>query len=216
MSLVHARAPRTNAIRPMPVVDELCQTLADAPLGHHPLLEAAFAWHESRTLPGWQRPRLGAPPPRDATRYVPITITRLVVARRIARLLTTLTWPITRPLVEACRDDRAPAVVEVPTDAYYRVSRALGGAWRERWTDVPVQEATGELRQRARALWRMAMLVGSQHHADGLAVRVRTPEGLHTLAVGAAHLNLTSAVVHRSRRMIMLQNYAQGLELFSG
>lgn len=216
MSLAHARPPKTGAIGPVPVVDQICRTVANAPLGPHPVLEAAFAWHESRTIPGWHRPRLGAPPPRDATRYVPITIAHLAAARRIARLLTTLTWPIARPLVETCRDDRSPAVVEVPVDAYYRVSRALAGAWRERWTDVSVQKTAGELRERARVLWRIALLIGGQHHADGLAVRVRTREGLHTLTAGAEHLNLTPIVVHPSRRMILLQDHVPGLRLLHG
>lgn len=212
MSFAYAR-PATTGTAPPPILDQICRTLAGAPLGQYPVLEAAFGWHESRAIPGWHRPRLGGPPARDNTSYVPVTVTHLLAARRIARLLTTLTWPIARPLVEAGHDDRSPAVVEVPVEAYHRVSRAMAGAWRERWTDPSVQEEPSAIRQRAGAVWRMAVLIGSHHHAGGVAIRVRTPEGLRTLTTAARHLNLNSVVVHPSRRTVLLPDQGQSLDL---
>ncbi len=183
-----------DAIRSVFDDGQIRRMLGEAPVGHHPLLEAAFAWHERRPdgrcpqpAPDRSAPR-GGPP-----RYLPIMITHGMAASRLTRLLSTLTWAIATPVGESLAESHPLASVEVPAHEYHRVGRALNAAWRGRWKLLKAPGGDSETRQAARAVWRMALLVDGHWREDGLAVRVSTSSGLSTLTVAAKPLGLTLA-----------------------
>jgi hypothetical protein len=188
---------------------QIRRMLADAPVGHHPLLEAAFGWHERRPYAGFPRPT-----PATSARYLPLIVTHGLAASRFARLLSTLTWPILTPIVHGQAPGHSMAAVEVPAGSYHRVNRALNTAWRDRRKLLATPGRQANARHAAQAVWRIAVLLAGCCRGDGLAVRVRTPGGLQTLTAAADLLDLTLAEASPGRRStVLLPDHGQSLRL---
>jgi hypothetical protein len=180
-------APPPPQLRAWRITDASVRAaLCNAPLGQHPLLEAAYAWHER------QRHRAVRPP----NRYTSVIGTELDgVATRLARLLS----PVATAIVAQNDPSRCTDPcewVQVPATSYHRVARALNAAWRDRWDMLGANASrsgsgyiTDEARSAAIALWRMAILSGGYQQPDGgLAVQSRTPAGRHALGQTARSL----------------------------
>jgi hypothetical protein len=198
-----------SLIRLMGNDNQLRRMLADTPVGHHPLLEAAFAWHERGPYAGFPRPT-----PAASARNLPLIVTHGLAASRFSRLLSTLTWPIVTPVADGQARDHAVAAVEVPADSYHRVIRTLNTAWRERWKLLATPGRQANARHAAQAVWRIAVLLAGCWHADGLTVRVRTPGGLQTLTAAADLLDLSLAMARPGRcSTVLLPDHGQPLLL---
>jgi hypothetical protein len=188
--------PITTIRRPAPPhtspIDDIQihRLLSEAPVGRHPLLEAAFAWHERRPR---GRPPLSANPsalPAVPPRYEGIIVTNAFAARRLARLLSTLTWAIATPTTQGTPTCRLQATVEVPVDEYHRVARALGAVWRGRREQLGTDVDGDDSQHAARAICRIAILAGGKFDHNGVSVRIRTPSGLATFTDVAGRLGL--------------------------
>jgi len=175
---------------PDPAGAAIRRRLADAPVGRHALLEAAFAGHRLRPGPAVQAASVCPPPGSPQPRHLPVVATdREDVAARVARLLSGLAWAIvTRP-------DRDGLVrVEVPRAVYHRVARALSGAWRDarHAFELPAVDPGAAV-----ALWRMAMLVdGIGPQRDMVYLRSGTPALAEVLVSAAEAVGLAPVVEH--------------------
>jgi hypothetical protein len=107
---------------------------------------------------------------------------------------------------------RSDVGVDVPADAYHRVSRALTAAWRDRWNLLSEPGRRPAAEHAARAVWRIAVLIGGRCREDGIAVRVRTRQGLATLTAAAEPLGLRLATASPRRgSTIVLADRGQSL-----
>lgn len=173
----------------------MTSALTDAPVGPYPLIEAAFGWNERRP-DGWRR--LGADPRLRRCRYLPLVETEAPAAAvRLTRLLSGLTWAITSGPGATPGPERGPVTlrVEVPTESYHRVIRALTGAWRTAcgWLDGPATAAAHL--PAALAVWRMAvLLIPSDCAQNTLTLYVRRPTTAGMLHVAAHKLGLPHTV----------------------
>jgi hypothetical protein len=130
----------------------LRRSLADAPIGAHPLVEAALAWQRLRP------PVLA--PPLSQRGYEPLVATDdEEVAIRAARVLSELAFCVVN------QPDRNLARwhVDVPASRYRPVTRALSLVWRDLSRQYgPAATVAARDPEAAIALWRMASLL-----ADG-------------------------------------------------
>lgn len=184
-----ASAQRAAAIR---------YALAEAPIGEHALVEAAFAWHQLRPTLGTAG--LDEPGGTALARHLPIAETGCEeVAVRLARLLSGLAWAvITEPPPE--RGVRRLRV-EVPRMMYHRVNRALTGVWRQaRRQFDPLRPGLPAGRRdpgAAIALWRMGLLIGGPGpNRDIIYLRTGTPAVAGMLRAAAGALGVAAAVEH--------------------
>jgi hypothetical protein len=200
----------------------MLRALADAPVGAYPMLEAALAWLERRPT-GWNRLGIGleqALKPVSGTapaRHVTIAETDSVIAPRLARLLSTLTWVTTTP-VDVAGTAAEHTRVQVPAVSYHRLTRAMTGAWRTRDRLLANTAFGAESQQAAIGLWRMAILIGGlePQSGGGLAVRVSTRAAADTLTLAAARLGLTpSADSYRGGHTIAIARREQASRLLA-
>jgi len=184
--------------RPGGGTEKVLRAVAAGPLGAYPLLEAAFCWNERRPV-GWRR--LGAAS-ATADRQLPVAQTEQpAAAARTARLLSTITWSVTSP-VGACT---SLTRVEVSSDGYHRVLRALAGAWRDGRRMLGSPGVAAAHYPAALAVWRMAALLAPADRTAGvLAISVSTPAAA-LLRSAAPALALPHTVVERSGRSTVIR-----------
>jgi hypothetical protein len=189
VTITAVRRPAPAPTGPMTDDVRIQRMLSEAPVGRHPLLEAAFAWHERR--PKGHAPRLPANPSalQGPARYEAIIVTSAFAANRLARLLSTLTWAMATSNMQDQSTHQLQASVEVPVDEYHRVARALGAVWRGRWKQLGT-DANSDSQHAARALCRMAILAGGTFDGNGVSIQMSTPSGLLTLTEVAGRLGL--------------------------
>jgi hypothetical protein len=197
VTITAVRRPAPPPTSPMRDHIQIHRLLSEAPVGCHPLLEAAFAWHEHR--PKGRAPKLSANPPalpERPARYKAIIVTNAFAASRLARLLSTLTWAIAAPNMQDGPTRQLRASVEVPVDEYHRVARALGAVWRGRYMQLGTDVKSDDSQHAARAVCRMAILAGGKFDHHGVSVWISTPSGLLTLTEVAGHLGLRVGAPH--------------------
>jgi hypothetical protein len=135
--------------------------LAEGPIGHHPLFEAALLWSGHRPA-GWRE--LGPPTPR---RHVTIIrLDRLDPALRAARLLCGLTWAVVEDGPGGTHD------VAVSAAEWHRIIRCLTATRREGARRLGVRGPGVDNRPLALAAWRAALL-GSLKELDSQRLTVR-------------------------------------------
>lgn len=171
------------------------EQLADAPIGEHALLEAAFAWQRLRPADRTptRGPRARCVPVPTGTRHLPVAETdHEEVAVRMARLLSGLTWAVT---------DRAGSVpqrwsVRVPQATYHRVIRALTSVWRQAARQFEPGRAVALADPYAAgALWRMGLLIDDTALGRDV-IRLHTGDlaSARLLAGAAGALGVTVAI----------------------
>jgi hypothetical protein len=196
-----ASAQRAAAIR---------YALAEAPMGEHALVEAAFAWHQLR--PALGPAGLAEPAGQALPRHLPVAETGCEeVAVRLARLLSGLAWAVitdAEPEVRLPGDSGSPPRpgvrrlrVEVPRVMYHRVNRALTGVWRQARREFdPHRPGLPAVRRdpgAAIALWRMGLLIGGPGpNRDIIYLRTGTPAVAGMLRTAAGALGVAAAVEH--------------------
>jgi hypothetical protein len=169
--------------------------LAEAPIGEHALVEAAFAGHQLRSALG--AAGLGEPGGTALARHLPIAETDCEeVAVRLARLLSGLAWAV---ITDAGTEGRLR--VEVPRMVYHRVNRALTGVWRQaRRQFDPLGPGLPAVRRdpgAAIALWRMGLLIGGPGpNRDIIYLHTGTPAVAGILRTAAGALGVAAAVEH--------------------
>jgi hypothetical protein len=174
------------------------QRLAAAPVGPTPMVEAAYAWHELRAIqpiPQAQHRMSAAARPR----HLPIAYARdAVVADRLARILSALTWPIVVPVGDA---EPTRYRIAVPATRYHVVTRALNKAWRQAHAQFrETSSPSGSDIPAAATLWRMALLIsGPGLRTGALTVRVATRTASEMLTSAAGVLGLSPPASDEAR-----------------
>ncbi|WP_433534598.1 hypothetical protein ACQPZK_20735 [Micromonospora sp. CA-249363] len=169
----------------------MLSALAQGTVGRHPFAEATLAWQCLRPR-GGEAAELDKAARRGGPSYLPIAYTGDdLVAGRLVRVLTGLTWPVVAGQPGDCW-------IGVPRGDYHRVQRALSGTWRQYRKDFTDPSTTPTDHSAAAALWRMAFLLhGGPTGTGAFHLRTPVPEAGDMLR-RAAHILLATATADPS------------------